>query len=121
MSLKDTMRNDVKVFTSNSSDFGVSIVFVNADESETATINGLFYRHSLNVNREGTAFSGRVAHIDVAEELLTDEGYTVRDADGNVDFKNHTVTVEGTKYVVMQWYPSQTLGMITLTLGDYAD
>jgi hypothetical protein len=120
MSLLDRARQDVAKISSSLTGFGVSISFTSSSSpAETCTVNGLYSRHHIDVNRQGVAFNSRMAHVSVAESIFDDANYTIRNADGEVDLKNHTVQVEGVKYIVNQWFPSDTTGFITIILGKY--
>lgn len=120
MSLLELARRDIANISSNVSGFGVSMSFISpASPPETCTVNGLFSRHHIDVNRQGVAFNNRMAHVSVSEDVFDEANYTIRNANGEVDFKGHKVTVEAVQYVVNQWFPSDTGRLITLILGKY--
>lgn len=120
MSLLDRARNDIAKISSNTAGFGVAMSFISpASPAETCTVNGLFSRHHIDVNRQGVAFNSRMAHVSVSESIFDDADYTIRNANGEVDLKGHKVTVEGVQYVVNQWFPSDTGKLITIILGKY--
>lgn len=123
MGLIDQARTDVKNYTSNTSLFGVSAIFT-APNASTATVVVIHTKHHTSLNDEGEIVSGKRASITVAEDLLIAAGYIVRNAAGEVYMDGHRVDVEdstGTskKYLVEQWFPDETLGIITLILGDF--
>lgn len=120
MSLLERARSDIANISSNTAGFGVEMSFISpSSPAETCTVNGLFSRHHIDVNRQGVAFNSRMAHVSVSESIFDDANYTVRNANNEVDFKGHKVTVQGVQYVVNQWFPSDTGKLITLILGKY--
>jgi hypothetical protein len=122
MSLITQARADVLAITTNLNEFGLSLIFENtASPVDTATVTGIFSKHHIDVNRQGVAFNSRMAHVSVSELEFDAANYDVRNANGEVDLKDHKVTMEGKQYIVNQWFPSDTTKLITIILGDYAD
>lgn len=123
MSLIAQAKVDIEQITSNQDDFAVEIKFT-APDNTTATISGLHTKIHLGVNSEGEAVNSRKAHISVSEKFLTDANYPVRNSSGEVSLMNHLVEVKdstGTskKYKMMQFFPDETIGLITCILQDY--
>lgn len=103
--------------------FGVSIEFT-APNADTATINGLYTKHRVNVDQDGLPTNAKKASVTVSEKLLTDLGYPVRNSQGDVYLESHRVKVKDAEgvlyeYVVREWFPDETLGLIVCILGDY--
>lgn len=125
MGLLDQIKNDVKNITTNLNMFGVAITFVSNDSPpSTCTVAGTTTKHRLTTDRDGAAFNGRNASCSVSEQVLLDEGYPVRNEDGEVDLKGHKVTFKdstGTNstYMIESWYPDEKVGLIVCILGDY--
>lgn len=122
MSLIETAQQDWQRFTSNTDEFGVELSFT-SPTGETATVNGLHTKHHLSVSPEGVAVNSKNAHVCVSEALLTAASYPVRNSDGEVSMKAHSVSCKdstGTAktYVVQQAFQDETVGVIVLILGD---
>ena len=89
-------------------------------------MNGLAIKHHLTIDTDGSNTNTMNAHCTVSESLLTDAGYTVRNAQNEVDMKDHLVKyidstgIEG-EYVIKQCFPDETVGVITFILGDYGN
>jgi hypothetical protein len=123
MSLIAQAKADIEQITGNTDEFGVSISFT-SPASDTATVVGLATKHHLTISPEGTPMNGKNAHISVSESKLVDAGYPVRNANGEVDLKRHRVTWKDStgnvrNYVINQWFPDETVGLIVCILGDY--
>lgn len=123
MGLIDQAKEDFQRFSSDLDLFGISIDF-EAPTSETATVGGIATKHNIGVDTEGNLVNTKNAHISVAEKLLTDAGYPVRDANGEVSLKGHRVDyVDSTgiskEYVIQQTFPDETVGMIVCILEDF--
>lgn len=120
MGLFEQIRIDAAVFAGNANDFGVPIVFENTDSpSVSAEVTGIFSRHHISVNRHGVAFNNRTAHVTVSKTAFADVDYTILNAAGEIDFKDHRVTVDGITYIVNEWFPGDTTKLITIILGDF--
>lgn len=126
MGLIDQAKKDIEQITSNSNEFGVSMTFT-APTSKTATVTGLHKKHHLGIDPEkGVAVNTKTASVSVSEKFLADAGYPVRNGNGVVDLKKHLVAVKdstGTTetYIIEQWFPDETIGLIVCTLGTYAE
>ncbi len=125
MGLIDQAKADIETITSNLNEFAKVMTFTSpTPPGQTAIINGLHTKHHLGVNTDGTEVNAENAHVAVSEKALTDKGYTVRNSDGEIDLKDHKVTVKdstGTDitYVIREWYQNETIGLIVCILGDY--
>ena len=124
MGLIDQAKSDIKDITSNLNDFGVSMTFM-APTNETATINGLHSKHHLNIDTDGNMINSKNAHISFSESLLTAKGYPVR-KNGEVNLKDHKVAVKDSTgnnitYIINQWFPDETIGLIMCTLGSHGE
>ena len=113
---------DVKRFTQNG--FSREIVFTTPDGQTTATVRGLVSKHNLSINPDtGVPVNSRNTHIYVVESVLTDEDYTTRDANDEIDLKRHRVTWTDASetsytYLIDEVMPSHTVGLLVMTLGD---
>lgn len=124
MSLLERAKADIEKITSNLNEFARAATFY-APSGETATVNILHTKHHLGVDAELQKWvNTKNAHISVSEKFLTDAGYPVRNADHQVFLQKHKVKVadstgEEVTYVIEQWFPNETIGLITCILGTY--
>lgn len=125
MGLLERAKADIERITSNLNEFARAAVFY-APTGETASVNILHTKHHLGVDAELQKWvNTKNAHISVAEKFLTDAGYPVRNSGGDVSLLRHKVKVAdstGTEvtYMIEQWFPNETVGLITCILGTYA-
>ena len=122
MSLLDQIQTDIKNITSNADEFARSALFT-APSSETATVNVIHTKHHLGVDTDGNVINTKNAHIAVSEGLLTALGYPVR-IDGEVNLTNHRVDVKDStgivkNYIIREFLPDETIGLIVCLLGVY--
>lgn len=123
MGIIDKAQKDWQAITGNTTGFGVQLSFI-APTGETAVVNGLHTKHHLGIDADGKPINTKLAAINVSEKLLTDAGYPVRDSNKEVKLKGHRVNAKDStgvekQYVIIQWLPDETVGAITLFLGDY--
>lgn len=124
MSLLEKAKRDIEKISSNLNEFARSALF-QAPSGETAIVNIIHTKHHLGVDAELQKWANvKNAHISVSEKFLTDAGYPVRNSEGKVFLERHKVTVKDSTgqdctYVVEQWFPNETIGLITCILGDY--
>lgn len=122
MSLLDDIRQDIADITSDSEGFGQEIVLT-APDATTLTITGLHTKIHLGVDTDGNMVNSKKAHVSFAEKFLTDASYPVRNTKGEVDLKKHKVDVKDStglvkNYLVKEWFPDETLGLIVCILED---
>ena len=125
MGLIAQIQQDIKQITSNADEFGVTLSFVSPDGDE-ATITGLATKHHFSIDTEGRPVNAKNAHCSFSEELLTEVGYPVRNSRDEVSLKGHKVswmdsTGKQCEYVIEEWYPDETIGLIVCILGDYEE
>lgn len=124
MGLIAQIKNDIELITSNTDGFGVSMTFT-APTSEVATINGLHKKHHLGIDQHlGTPVNTKTASVSFSEKFLIDVNYPVRNASGIVNLKGHLVAVKDSTgtietYIIEQWFPDETIGLIVCILGTY--
>lgn len=124
MSLKDRAKQDIERITSNVNEWAQAMTF-HAPTGETVEITGLHTRHHLGVDPQLQKWANVPnAHVSVSEQALIDADYPYNNANGNVDMKDHRVTVIDSaglarEYKVDQWFPNKTIGLITCLLGDF--
>lgn len=121
MGLIDQARLDIAQITSNQDDFGVEIKLT-APDSTINIITGLHTKIHLGVSTDGTLVNSRKAHISFSELNLTN--YPLRNSRGEVDLRNHNLEVKDStgivkKYTIQQFFPDETIGLITCIVEDY--
>jgi len=123
-SLRDQAKADWQKFTSDPDGFGTTINFTApAPGSETASIIGLATKHHINIDTEGNPVNTKNVHISVAEQLLVDAAYPIRDANDEVDMLQHRVNWvdsagNSRKYIIQEIFPDETVGILTFILAD---
>ena len=104
--------------------FEVDINLSTPSGDMTLQITGLASKHHLSFDSDGSTMSSKNAHCCVSEEALSAENYPVRNASQEIDLKKHKVSFKDSSgvvktYMVKDHYPNETLGLITLILGDW--
>jgi hypothetical protein len=122
MGLLEQARQDIKqVTTDKDSGFAVDITLT-APDNTTVTVQGLHTKHHMALDEQGQRVNSKNASISIAEDLLAD--YPVRGGDGEVYMQGHLAAVKDSTgtichYMVRQWFPDETLGLLVLILSDY--
>lgn len=120
MSLLDRARQDARRIVSSGAGFAFPITFTNG--VKTATVNGTGKKHHIKFDDQGAVVNALNATVTVAETDLTDAGYPIRDVNGEISLRDHTVTwadAKGTNtYEVSEWFPDEHLGLIVLILRN---
>ncbi|MDJ0504324.1 MAG: hypothetical protein PX635_03645 [Nostocales cyanobacterium LE14-WE12] len=124
MGLIDQAIADLQIITGNGNDFGVPIKFTSAKDGKVVTINGIHNKIHLGVDSVGNVVYSKNATVSVSEGLLTNAGYSVRNASGEVDMKNDLVDVKDSSgilknYIIKSKMPDETIGLIVFVLEDY--
>jgi hypothetical protein len=124
MGLLDRARQDLKQITSNDDEFAVEMIWTATDNS-TCTVNGLHSKPFYSADFEGNvSVNSMKGHVSVHEENFTDQSYPTRNGNGEIDFTGHRVKVkdstgEEKEYIVKQWYPNETFGLLVFVLDSY--
>lgn len=123
MGLTDTINEDIQQITSDLDGFGVSIKLT-APNDTIIDIVGLTSKHHLGYDTDGNQVNTKNAHISFSEKFLIDASYPLRNASGEVDLKGHLADVKDStgvvkKYIIREWFPDETIGLIVCILGDY--
>ncbi len=123
MGLLDIARNDIKNIISDAGGFGEDVTITNL-LNQTETIKALHSKHHLGVDTVGNRVNSKNAHISFSEKQLTDLGWSIRNESGEVDLKKYKVQAKDSTgvnklYVIQEWFPSETTGLIVCVLGDY--
>lgn len=122
MSLIEQAKKDIEQITSNSNDFGVSIILT-SPSNQTITITGLHTKIHLGVDTDGNVIQSKKAHISFSEQFLIDGNYTTRNTQQEVNLINHKVEVVDStgiskKYIIQSAFPDETIGLICCILND---
>ncbi len=138
MGLLAQAQEDIKTITTNLNDWAADITFIVAsltfDQSfdssfgpdQVCTIQGLHTKRRSTIDMEGNEANVKHAHISFSESVLVDAGFPVRDAAGEVHLPRVKVRVKdstGTecKYVISEWFPDETIGLIVCMLKEFDD
>lgn len=126
MSLLDQAKADWQDITTNSDEWGRSMTFTDSTGEITATVVGLHTKHHISIDPDGLPVNAKNAHISVSEQLFIDAEYPTRNTKLEVDFKGHKVEVKDStgivkKYVIREWFPDETIGVIAFILGDFKE
>jgi hypothetical protein len=107
-------------------EFSSEVTFTNlAATPVTVTVRALASKHHFQIDAQtGMPVNSKNTHCSVAEASLLAAGYTVRNAAGDVNLRNHKVTYKDSTgnartYRINEAMPDETVGLIVLTLGDY--
>jgi len=118
MGLIDNINADIASITSNLNDFGVSIEMITPNGTAT-TINGIHTKHHLGIDTDGNMVNSKKASIAFSETFLN-----CRNSNEEVALTNYRVSVKDStgivkEYIVQQWFPDETIGLIVCILEDY--
>lgn len=121
MSILEKAKRDIERITSNTNEFARRALFIAVDGTQVE-VGAIHTKHHFGVDAELQKWvNTKNAHISVSEKFLTDSGYPVR-KNGEVFLQKHRVLVKdstGTRvmYNIDQWFPNETIGLITCILG----
>lgn len=121
--LTDQAKADIEQITSNLDEFGITISLTSLT-NVTVDVKGLHTKHHTDIDTDGNLVNTKNAHIAISEKFLTDAGYPVRNSAGEVSLFNHKVTVKDStglnkQYVIREFFPDETIGLIVCILGDF--
>lgn len=124
MGLIDTIKQDIQNITTDLSGFGIEINLTTPDDALSVDIVGLHTKHHLGIDTEGNQVNTKNTHIAISEQVLIDLGYPVRNANEEVFLRDHKVLAKDStgvlkSYVIREWFPDETIGLIVCILGDY--
>lgn len=124
MSLMEQVYKDIHSITTNVDEWSSSIKFLSPPlyASETS-IAGIHTKIHLGVDAEGIPVNSKQARLMVSEKSFVDASYSIRNAKGDVDLKNHKVKVADSTsveytYLIREWFEDETIGLITIQLKD---
>ena len=126
MGIMDLIKKDIRIITTAGSDFATPLLFT-APGGEEVTVNGLATKHHLSQDTDGQPVNGKNAHCSFSEAALraANANYPLRRSNntGEVDMQGHKVQWTDSanrvcRYVIEEWYPDETVGLIVCILGD---
>lgn len=123
MGLIEQAQQDIRSITTDLDGFAVELTLKAPDTTELL-LQGLHTKHHLGYDTEGNMINTKNAHVSFSEDVLLDDAYPFRDASGEVNLEGHRVVVKDStrqdvEYVIREWYPDETIGLIVCILGDY--
>lgn len=124
MGLLAQAKKDIEQITSNLDGWAAVLRFTSPTDEEV-TINGLHTKHWIQTDPDtGRMINTKNAHISFSEQFMIDEAYVIRDASGEVNLSGHKVHVIDSTgfekdYIIREWFPDETIGLIVCILGDY--
>lgn len=104
--------------------FQEDIILETADGLKTVETTGFVSKHWVNFSSDGLPLNSKNAHICLDEDALVLLDYPVRNEDNEVHLQNHKVRTKDSsgglkEYVIKEWFPDETLGLIVCILSDY--
>lgn len=122
MSLLDVIKSDIQKITTNTNEFAVEMDFITPQGVEYLALCGLHTKHHLGLDAELQKWvNSKNAHISVPESEFIRVSYPLR-VNREVTLLYHKVRVKDSTgnvrlYNVDQWFPNETIGLITCILG----
>lgn len=121
----DKIRQDARKYVMKGT-ASTDLTITTPNGSLTVETTGYVGKHWINFDSDGNAINSKSAHIGVSESALVELGYTVRNLNNEVMLYGHKVSAKDStgvlkNYVVKEWFPDETLGLIVCILGDYGD
>jgi len=122
MGLIDQAKRDIEQITSNLTEFGVQLTLI-APSGAVAGVNGIHAKHHTGFDAEGFPVNSKIASVAISEQFLTDQNYPTR-INGEVNLRKHKVKAKDSTgveytYVIREFFPDETIGLIVCILGDY--
>ena len=124
MGLIEQVQQDIRAITTDTEGWGVAIRMI-APDTTTLDTTGLHTKHHLTFDSDSNMVNYKKAHISISEDEFIDASYPYRDANNEVSMEGHRCIVKDStrqdvEYVIREWYPDETIGLIVMILGDYA-
>lgn len=124
MGLMEQAQKDFAGFTSDKvNGFAKAVTFTAPNSGPVVVVNCITTKHHLDINEEGKMVNAKKASLTVNESLLVAQSYPVRNSSNEVNLSGHKVSWMDSNsicvYVIREWYPDESLGLITCILGDF--
>ncbi|MEN9914206.1 MAG: Flavobacterium phage [Bacteroidota bacterium] len=118
----DLAKRDFKRFVT-SGGYNIDIEMKTPDKSLTINIQGFTVKHHLSFDSDGNQVNTKIARITVDEDVLVQNGFTVRNAKGEVALTGYKVKFKDSSgvdkgYSVRESFPDENFGLIMLILND---
>lgn len=118
MTLSEIAIRDAQNIVKNAVDFALPIRLTSPNAT-VLNINALQTKHHNGMDGDGFKVSARQHSIVVSEKDL--ENYPYLNPSGDISFKNHTVQTTDSAgktelFLVQDWFPDRTVGIIVLIL-----
>lgn len=125
MSLIAQAKADIEQITTNTDEWSVPMELINR-AGETLNIKGIHTKIHLAIDTEGNPVDSKQAHVAFSEKTVTDLGWSIRNADNEVDLRGYRVNVKDSSgvvknYIMLRWFADETIGLITCMLEDYGE
>lgn len=117
-------QRDIERITQDLNGFGKAMVLIWPDGQELP-ITGLHTKHHMAIDPEtNKQVNVKNAHASFSETPIVLAGRSIRNVRNEVSlagFKIRAVDSTGLEwtYVIMSWFPDETVGLIVCILGDY--
>ena len=125
MGLIEQAQQDLIDITTDLNGFGLSIILT-APNLQVVNIVGIHHKHHLGIDTDGNAVNSKKSHCAISEKsiLTANSLYPIRNANGEVNLRGHKLSViDSTQivknYIIKEWFPDESLGLIVVILGDY--
>lgn len=104
--------------------FEENIILKSSNGLVSLATTGFVSKHWINFDTDGLPANAKNAHICLDEDVLVLNNYPVRNENGDVYLKDHRVSTPDStgifkEYVIKEWFPDETLGLIVCILGEY--
>lgn len=124
MNVFERAKNDYQRFSSDLTLGGTNITLTKPDGLTSVDIVGLATKHHIGIDTEGNLVNVKNVHISFAEQLVVDASFSIRNSNDEVYLKGYRATYNDSRgtsktYVIREWMPDETLGVILCILGDY--
>lgn len=122
MSILDFAKKDYQHIVRDRAAWSKDLEFV-SPSGVSVNIVGHGMTHNTSYGTDGQVVNGKNTHVSIVETDLVDAGYPLYNSKGVISLTNHTVSfldsvgVMG-HYVINQYYPDETLGIIVCILSN---
>lgn len=130
MGLIERAKKDVQKITSSLDGWATLLTITNL-ENRSIIIPGLHTKHHITIDPStGRQIGTKNAHCSFSEQLVMDGDllgpFVIRDARNNVAMRGFRVSAADStgavcEYVVNEYYPDETVGLIVCILGEYGN
>lgn len=123
MSIIDQIRKDITRITTDANGWGVAIQFV-SPAGQIINITGMHTEIWYEFDTDGNLVNTKLANVAVTNDALNATSYAFRDANGEVNFKNHKINVANVtgntlNYIAKMWHPDEQTGLILIFLDSF--